>query len=66
LPPRAEDGELVEVKYPDLEQVQAVDRDGTLVWLTAEEAAAAGEVTVGGAVQALVLRRRVEQDEKRQ
>jgi hypothetical protein len=55
----ADDGTLHEVKYPELEQVQAVDRDGALVWLTAEAAAAAaGERAVGGAVPALVLRRR--------
>jgi hypothetical protein len=49
---------------PRSELVQAVERDGTLAWVTAEAAAAADEQPVGGAVQALVMRRRVEQEEK--
>jgi hypothetical protein len=55
-------GTLHEVAYPNLEVVQAVDRDGALTWLTAEAAAESGEVTVGGAVQALVIRRRAQEE----
>jgi hypothetical protein len=57
-------GELAEVRYPELEMTQLVERNGTLVWLTAEAAAAAGEVTVGGAVPALVMRRRIQEESK--